>query len=281
MDPSISYRAKLSRESPEEAFARFSADWSGSEVRGGNLALLLSLGQHKPAKLPEAVTVGPTWQGWLRCEWELPSVVREMLELHSDDIQSFLRQFVTVTGRRGDLLCSTCGQFLERQWGESGTRALEVLSRGVTVLVRLETSVAYCSTISPGSDPNPDVEIYINDTHIIVRVEKDQPDAQHFIDAIVWVCTAVRINPQRKTKSGNGSQWQISKATQLVSITGIVYVRSQVLVYGLDPLMKCSNQDLGPQFSCWTGLSTQGSWRTASLITWTEKREMGWRSNST
>ncbi|KAH8748871.1 hypothetical protein F5883DRAFT_652987 [Diaporthe sp. PMI_573] len=231
-----------------EIFAHVRTQWSSAESTEAQLDLLESLGKHKPKSVPEAAGIGSTWQGWLRCEWELPGVVQQLRESQSSEIQNLLRNVITITGGPGGMECSTCAEFLEKTWEESGLMALEVLSQGVALL-------EHGSTTSSRSTPSQTLEIRVTNTHIIIGVERDEQDAQSFVDAIVWICTAVRVNPQRQANSGERSQLQMSKASQLMSIKG---VQPQVLVYGLADLTECSDQELGPQAKCWTGLFRSG-----------------------
>lgn len=239
-------RRRVPVKPPPPVFEIVVARWAGAETSDMQLSVLEILGKHRPTTLPEAVDVGSTWQGWLRCEWELPSVVREMRESPSSEAK--LESFVKITGSRGNMECSTCAQFLEKEWGESGTRALEVLSRGVSFLDHGATSFS-------GANPNQEEEIHATETHFLVKVGEDQPDAQSFIDAIVWACTAIRINALRKETADKRSQLEMSKATQLLYIPG---PQSQALVYGLNPLKECSYKDLGTQSRCWASLFRSG-----------------------
>lgn len=231
-----------------EIFAHVRAQWSSAESTELRLDILEGLGKHRPKSLPEADRIGSTWEGWLRCEWELPGVVQQLRELSSSEIEILLGNFVTITGDSGGMECSTCAQFLENTWKEPGRMALEVLSRGVSLL---EDG----SKTSSRSTSSQTLEIHVTNTHIIIGVERDQEDAQSFVDAIVWVCTAVRVNPKRQVDFGGRSQLQMSKASQLMSIQS---VHPQVLVYGLTDLTECSDQELGPQAKCWTGLFRSG-----------------------
>lgn len=222
-----------------EIFAHVRAQWSSAESTELRLDILERLGKLRPKSLPESSSIGSTWEGWLRCEWELPSVVEQLRESISSEIGTLLGNFVTITGSPEGMECSTCAQYLEKTWKEPGRMALEVLSRGVSIL---ETS-------------SQTLEIHVTDTHITIGVERDQQDAQSFVDAIVWVCTAVRVNPKKHADFGERSQLQMSKASQLMSIKS---VHPQVLVYGLADLTECSDQELGPQAKCWTGLFRSG-----------------------
>lgn len=247
-DKSGTPRANSSLKPPEGIFGHVLARWSGAETTDAQLDLLKSLGNERPTTSPEAVNIGSTWQGWLRCEWELPSVSRQLRGLQPSEVQSLLEDFVIITGSSSDMECSTCAQFLRKEWRESGLRALEVLGRGVCQLEK-------ASTGSSRPKGNQDVEIYAMETHIIIGVGVDQPDAQSFVDAIVWVCAAIRVNPLREADSGKRTQLQMSKATQLFFFTS---VRSQALVYGLERLTDCSDEDIGPQAKCWKGLFSSG-----------------------
>ncbi|KAL1872744.1 hypothetical protein Daus18300_004290 [Diaporthe australafricana] len=257
MEPPETPILKPSLKSPEGVFDHLIQQWSSAKSTAVQLRLLKDLGKHRPTTLSEAIDIGPTWQGWVQCEWELPSVAqqlpvsaRQLGDSRSDDIQSRLGNFVTITGSRGVMECSTCAQFLKNMWGKSGTKALKALSRGVSLLEHDLTS-------SPGSDSSQNVEVHATDTHIVIRVGEDQPDAQSFINAVVWTCAAVRINPQGTADSGARSQLQMSKATQLLSLAG-ASLQSQALVYGLEQLTVCSDEGLGPQANCWTGLFNSG-----------------------
>jgi hypothetical protein len=248
MDPSGAPGVQSSLKPLAGIFAHVLAPWSGAETTEAQLDLLKSLGNQRPTTLPESVDVGSTWQGWLRCEWELPRVARQLRqESQSTDIESLLANFVIITGSSSDMECSTCAQFLKKEWKESGVRALEVLSRGVWL--------EKFSTITSRSKLNQNMEIHATESHLIVRIRANQPDAQSFIDAIVWACTAIRINPRRKADSGNRSELQMSKAIQLGFLTSL---RSQALVYGLEPLTDCSDEDIGPQAKCWKRLFNSG-----------------------
>lgn len=231
-----------------EIFAHVRAQWSSAESTDLRLDILELLGKHRPKSLPEAASIGSTWEGWLRCEWELPGVVEQLRESHSSEIETLLGNFVTITGGPDGMECSTCAQFLDKTWKKPGRTALEVLSRGVS---RLEQG----SKTSSRSTSSQTLEIHVTNSHIIIGVGRDQEDAQSFVDAIVWVCTAVRVNPKRQADSGERSQLQMSKASQLMSIKS---VHPQVLVYGLADLTQCSDQELGPQAKCWTGLFRSG-----------------------
>lgn len=223
--------------------------WNSANTAELQLHLLDSLEENRPTTMPEAVAaVGSTWQGWLRCEWEFPSVVEELQQLKSNEVQQLLGDFVIITGSGSDMECSTCAQFLEKEWKESGIRALEVLSRGVSLLQDFSTNPSGSKTIQ-------NTMIQATGTHIIVGVGEDQQDAQSFIDAFVWACTAVRVNPQRQTVAGQRSHTQMSRATQLLVINS---GQSPALVYGLERLIQCSSKDLGPEAKCWAGLFDSG-----------------------
>jgi hypothetical protein len=243
-------RANSSSISAEEAFAHVKARWSGAETTKAQLHLLESLCKHKPAKVPKVIMGGSTGQvpRWLRCEWEIPSVVRQMRESQPSEAKSLLESFITITGSRSDMECSTCAEFLEKEWGESGIRALEILSQGLALL-------EHASPKSSGSKSRQSEEIYATDTHIAIRVGEDRPDVQSIFEAIVWACTAIRMNPSKDPDSSERSQLHMSKAILLLVITGLP---SQARVYGLERLTKCSDKDLGPQSRCWERLFRSG-----------------------
>lgn len=231
-----------------EIFTHFVAQWWSAESFDKQLRLLMSLENHRPMPkvLPEAKCIGTRWQGWLRCEWELPSVVRELQETQSSDVRTLLESFVAITGSHGNMECVTCARFLEKEWKDSGARALEVLSHGLSLLKHF----------LPAKPPRSSRARHATDSHIVIRVNEQQDgDAQSLIDAIVWVCAAVRVNPRRQTVSESSSRLQASKANQLLSIDG---GKSQALIYGLEPLTVCSDEDLGLQANCWIGLFTSG-----------------------
>lgn len=230
-----------------EIFAYVRARWCSAETTEARLDLLDSLGKHNPIALPEATSVGSTWTGWLRCEWELPSVVQQLRESDSSEVQTLLGNFVTITGSLGVMECSTCSQFLEKTWGNPGRTALKVLSQGVALLDH--------STASSRPTTENDFELYASNSHIIIGVERDEEDARSFIDAIVWICTAVRVNLRIQADFGDKSQLQMSKASQLMFLKGL---QPELLVYGLADLTECSDKDLGPQAKCWTGLFRSG-----------------------
>lgn len=221
-------------------------NWTSAESTEERLYLLDRLA-NRPIHLPKVAGVGSTWQGWLRCEWELPEVVLQLRKSESSNVKKMLATFVTITGSRNGIECSTCVQFLEKTWKESGEMALDVLSMGV-------------STMKQGSESSSvsfrGVEIHAAYDYIVLEVGADQRDAQAFIDAVVWVCAAVRVNPERQpADAGERSQLQLSKASQLgfSKSAGL-----QALVYGLDELIECSDQDLDPQAKCWTRLFRSG-----------------------
>lgn len=228
-------------------FAHVLTQWSSAETVGARVNLLESLGTRRPIALPTAKGIGSRCHGWLRCEWELPSVVRELRLSQSSEVQPLLENFVTITGSHGNIECATCAQFLDKEWKEVGARALEVLSRGVSSLEKPSTK--------PGNSPslNWTALIHATETHIIIEVHEEQ-GAQSFVDAIVWVCAAVRVNPQRQADTGKRSKLHLSKANQLLYFNAY----RPVLVYGLDKLTECSDQDLEPQTRCWTGLFNTG-----------------------
>lgn len=232
-----------------EIFAYVRARWSSAETTEARLDLLESLGKHHPIALPEATSVGSTWKGWLRCEWELPSVVQQLRESDSSEVQTLLGNFVTITGSLGVMECSTCSQFLEKTWGNPGLMALEILSQGVALLDHGSRGSSMSTTTGK------DLELHASNSHIIIGIERDEGDAQSFIDAIVWICTAVRVNLRRQADFGDRSPLQMSKASQLMFLKGM---QSELLVYGLADLTECSDDDLGPQAKCWTGLFRSG-----------------------
>lgn len=219
-----------------------------AETVGAQLNLLEGTGTRRPAALPEGDGIGSRWQGWLRCEWELPSVVRELRESQSSEIQPLLETFVTITGSHGNIECDTCAQFLQKEWKEVGARALEVLSRAVSFLEDVSTNSG------DSSKSNQNASIHATETHIVIKVD-EQRDAQSFVDAIVWVCAAVRVNTQRRADAGKRSTLQLSKVNQMLLIENSELL---ALVYGLDKLTECSDQDLEPQTRCWTGLFHSG-----------------------
>jgi hypothetical protein len=231
-----------------QIFAHVNAQWSSAETTEARLGLLGSLGRHSQIAIPEAASVGSTWKGWLRCEWELPGVIQQLQESGSSEIQTLLGDFVTITGSLGGMECSTCSQFLEKAWGKPGLMALEVLSQGVALLDRAPTASSRTMT-------GKDFEIYASRTHIIIGVERYKEDAQSFIDSIVWICTAVRVNLRRQADFSDRSQLQMLKASQLMFLES---TQPELLVYGLAGLTECSDEDLGPQAKCWTGLFRSG-----------------------
>lgn len=242
-------RALSSLDPPvRDIFAHVPAQWNSAFTVEAQLNLLESLGTHRPTALPAAEGIGSKWQGWLRCEWELPSVVRELRESQSSEFHTLLENFVTITGSHGNIECATCAQFLGKEWKELGARALELLSLGVSLFQTV------LSKSGRSSRPNQNASIHATETHIILKVD-EQRDAQSLIDAIVWVCAAVRVNPQRQAHTGKRSKLHLSKANQLLFIKN---AQPQALVYGLDKLTECSDQDLEPQTKCWTGLFRSG-----------------------
>lgn len=243
----MSFKVPSPTSPKEEIFAYVRARWSSAETSEARLDLLESLGKHHPTALPEATSVGSTWNGWLRCEWELPSLVQQLRESDSSEARILLGNFVIITGSLGVMECSTCSQFLEKTWGNTGLTALEVLSQGVALLDH--------STASSRLTTGKDLELYASNSHIIIGVESDEGDAQSFIDAIVWICTAVRVNLRRQADFGDRSRLQVSKASQLMFLKAM---QPELLVYGLADLTECSDEDLGPQASCWTGLFRSG-----------------------
>lgn len=186
-------------------FARVHAQWSSAETTEARLDLLESLAKHNPMVLPEATSVGSTWKGWLRCEWELPSVVQELQESDSSEVQTLLGNFVTITGSLGNMECSTCSEFLQKTWGKPGLMALEALSQGVALLDR-------DSTASPRSTTGKHLEIHPSWTHIVIEIENYEDDAQSFIDSVVWICTAVRVNlTEGRQTSATGQNYRCRK----------------------------------------------------------------------
>lgn len=232
----------------QSSLAHTLAIWNDAETVGAQLNLLEGAGTRRPAALPEGDGTGSRWQGWLRCEWELPSVVRELRESQSSQVQPLLETFVTITGSHGNIECATCAQFLQKEWKEAGARALEVLSRGVSFLEDISTDSG------ESSKSNENASIYATETHVVIKVDEKR-DAQSFVDAIVWVCAAVRVNTQRRADAGKRSKLQLSKVNQMLLIEDAELL---ALVYGLDKLTECSDQDLEPQTRCWTGLFHSG-----------------------
>lgn len=237
-----------SPDSPLQVFVHALARWRSAETVGAQLQLLEDLGTRRPTNLPEAIGIGSKFRGWLRCEWELPSVVRELRESQSSEVQPLLENFVTITGSHGNIECATCAQFLEKEWKEVGARALKVLCRGVSLLENVSTK--------PGESPNStqNASIHATEARVVIEVD-EQRDAQSFIDAIVWICAAVRVNPQKQSDTGKRCKLQLSKANQLLFIEN---AQPQALVYGLEELTECSDQQLEPETRCWTGLFHSG-----------------------
>lgn len=232
----------------QTSLAHTLAVWNDAETVETQLNLLEGAGTRRPAALPEGDGIGSRWQGWLRCEWELPSIVRELRETQSSEVQQLLETFVTITGSHGNIECATCGQFLQKEWKEAGARALEVLSRAVSFLEDVSTNSG------ESSKSNQNASIHATETHIVIKVD-EQRDAQSFVDAIVWVCAAVRVNTQRRADAGKRSKLQLSKVNQMLLVENSELL---ALVYGLDKLTECSDQDLEPQTRCWTGLFHSG-----------------------
>lgn len=96
---------------------------------------------------------------------------------------------------------------------------------------------------------------------------KNLVDAQAFIDAFVWICTAIRLNPNRELSVVN--EPLISEAVRIRSerYEAAAY---HFVTYELTPLVPCSSEDIGPETRCWTKL-----FRSSIIAHWPFKRKWG------
>ena len=233
--------------------------WSGlpsNEERSGWLEVFVLIGMHQ--KLG-ADAISKQWNGYLRCQWEIPDVLEETRILQNiperfelrGDIYDVLARFITITGTTDRFECATCGEFLEKRWNDIGLNALRVISSGIELLAssnKISPNLAYQE-----SPQTVDISIIsATKSHITVFLNSTEYDKQSFVEAINWTCAAIRTTLNVSTEY-NG-KFRVSKTIKAIQIEG---QQPQLLGYSLQPLEDLSRDDIGSN-DCWTNLFKSG-----------------------
>ncbi|KAL6410927.1 hypothetical protein AUP68_07359 [Ilyonectria robusta] len=242
------------------------------------------------------------WNGYLRCDWEVPAVLTGILGPHSaskamlskDEVYHALGGFVVITGVTNSFACSTCMEFLQKTWDGVGLDALSIIARGAHATIQqslgtrqdlelpsrqshhdtsqeacipvqilrtlpeniiLSLQVANTHSLQVGDYDTHSLQAAGYDTHSLQVADYD---THSFIEAITWLCSALRWNPETTSRSREPRRTSEglhkSVITQNVSVTG---QHPGALCYSLSPLSKLSKQEIGPD-GCWTSLFQSG-----------------------
>lgn len=231
-------------------FALFRSQWEQTIDAQTQGNLLESQELESQISLANAVQVSDDWVGWLRCQWEIPVVVRDMQEsaglefMALAEIKACLGNFVTITGSKGTLKCSTCTEYLVQNWGNAGRIVLDRLSEGVAQVL----------SESPGSSP-AETTLRATTTHVTLLVTTEGNQSQSILDAVAWMCAAVRVNPERIGVRAHGTL-RVSESVPILHVESAE--KPELVVYCIRPLYICSDEDIGVQSICWTDLFTTG-----------------------
>lgn len=232
------------------SFELFRSAWQKATNDHSRRGLLRSLEDQRPSSATEPAEISQDWVGWLRCQWEIPQVLQEMQapgkRFTAADIKACLGNFVAITGSKGNLTCSTCAEFLKQTWGNSGLLILDRLSEGAAKVL---LAVPATSLI--------DTNIGATTSHIIISPSMDQSETPYrlLVDALVWICTAIRVNPDiHSVEAYNSMKASVSAQTLFIESAQ----QPGVACYSIQPLQECSEEDLGLKANCWSKFFTTG-----------------------
>lgn len=231
-----------------DVFSWLRSQWHVTTDTETRISLLEALGTLPLKVVDDSIEFDQGWSGWLRCQWEIPEVMRQIHASSEDKsvahIRSCLEDFATITGGKDNMVFSTCAEFLEKTWNLAGLKALDRVSEGVAqVLFGSSQSFRDATTI------------HATTSHLNTLISAEETDSVSFFDAVVWICTAVRTLPQDHNDEPH-SGLQISEAIPNLHIEGTL--QPGVLVYSIQPLYKCPEGFVGVQSRCWTQLFTSG-----------------------
>lgn len=226
----------------------------GSEIERGNLLELLAFTgfrfKYAASEIPS------TWSGYIRCQWEIPHVLDEMKACRGsirpwEGLEGGISNFVVLTGSGGVFECSSCKEFLWKTWGEEvGSATLDMIHEAL----RLDSPVLSHShtlqrfPITPFKFSKTQVTFYLNTTDY---------DKSLFVEAPVWLCSAVRLNPYTsKLPTTLRRELYPSKTWLETKITG--QRPFQLLGFCLEPLHELPLESFHPGSQCWTQLFQTG-----------------------
>ena len=217
--------------------------------------------------------------GLARFQWEIPAVAREMPQGNTGSLD----RFVVITGADGKYECTALKDFVVSHWNDAGLYALSVVNIAYRETSSLLANPQSSSTRAKGSSVTlnrivDSLPAMLGMDHIIpIRCTEDQVSFMFyrynyvntaFIEAMAWICSAVRLNPDNPASSSEvPGRIYLSKS----GFRQQDLVSDQLLSFSLDPLVELPADSSRPDSQCWRDLFRSGvvashtlDWRSGS-----------------
>ncbi|KAF4827500.1 hypothetical protein CGCTS75_v008193 [Colletotrichum tropicale] len=125
---------------------------------------------------------------FIRSEWEIPKLIEQLDQplASGDDLASFLSTFVVITGDENAMECTTCAEFLAKEWGHVGQLALSIIAVALGEVLDIQKNAENYGYSTTNSTTN---EI------LACSEERTRPNDRELTEAIVWICSAMRSLP--------------------------------------------------------------------------------------
>ncbi|KDN68660.1 hypothetical protein CSUB01_10957 [Colletotrichum sublineola] len=197
--------------------------------------------------------------GRISCEWEVPAVYKKMRQASPSstdtDIMCLLSKFVVLTGDGEIFECSTCAEFLEKRWHRAGLDSLRIICQGIRDLSVRESAAKTHSEQESDTREYLDVDgVQVQNStanNIEIILTRYGPKKQELAEAMVWICTAMRLPP-----ATSNINLGLFKSTSAESVSSLGNTSFELLCK-LQPLQEW-HLDTTSNSGCWAKLFHTG-----------------------
>ncbi|TGJ78943.1 hypothetical protein E0Z10_g9826 [Xylaria hypoxylon] len=200
-------------------------------------------------------------------QWEIPSIFR-IRDLHSSgdnvDLRAELRDFVVLNGSDGVFEATTCGQYIDENFGAAG---FEIFDTVVEALTHVEFSTFTAkghlsrekSTIRPKKRADTVIAERASRSCITLTTQANVFDPV-YIACMKWLCEALReIPPHSRLNPKPCSRLMKSKMDPCLRLG---FRSPAITAFSLEPLRQLTDKEIGGD-CCWTKLFK------SAVIAWT------------
>jgi len=191
----------------------------------------------------------------LTCQWELPTVFSDILPGKKKcSVREMFAQHLVITGSNGLHKCTSCQEIATTCWGSAGDKAISVLSEALSQTLEATSDFRGSLPIHGGRKGSLGNVSYFATPSVLVVSFFGPPDDNQLLDAICWICSAVR-NTDKEARPKDAGGPLLSRAVRYKA-TQSNPTRSWLTTYEFCKLHPLEAFEIEGSSSsmCWTGL---------------------------
>jgi hypothetical protein len=136
----------------------------------------------------------------------------DLFSFHADQqysctVEQVLEQAITIAGYENDVQATTCLQYIDQTWGESGVHLLRILQQAVAGTVRVDSSSQEGTQLAQRSPDELSISAFYSQGTFIVTASGIPYSVAEVGEILAWLAASLQSSP---TKQGAVSCWAVA-----------------------------------------------------------------------